>query len=266
VADPQPARGAPPVTFANGISRVPWAALAIGAAMVVSTAVGISGWERVRTRPKGRMIDVTGSAKKRIVSDRIEWTASIGTRNMDRTEAAKALAGHVKTALAYLAEQGVQKTDIRVEAVGVQEVNGTEYVGTGEHRIEKTVFKGYLTSQQITIGSNDVARVERISREITQLLERGVPVSSSAPKYFYSKLGELKIEMLAAAARDARVRATSILAETGGGRIARLRSADMGVINVNPANSTDTSWEGNNDTSSLDKDIITIVHVTFELD
>jgi len=62
------------------------------------------------------------------------------------------------------------------------------------------------------------------------------------------------------------VRATSVLAETGGGRIARLRSADMGVINVNPANSTETSWEGKNDTSSLEKDIITIVHVTFEVD
>ena len=254
------------LTTSNGFGRVPWAAMTIGAAMVASTAVGIGGWERVRTRPKGRMIDVTGSAKKRIVSDSIEWTATIEIRAMDRTAAAKALAGHVKTALDYLAEQGVKKDEIRVEAVAVEEVKETEYIGTGAQRIEKTAFKGYKTSQQITIRSGEVARVERISREITQLLERGVPVSSSDPEYFYSKLGELKIEMLAAAARDARVRATSILAETGGGRIARLRSADMGVINVNPANSTETSWEGNNDTSSLDKDIITIVHVTFELE
>ena len=72
--------------------------------------------------------------------------------------------------------------------------------------------------------------------------------------------------MLTTAARDARTRATAILAETKGGNVARLRSADMGVINVNSANSTETSWEGNNDTSSLEKDIITIVHVTFELD
>jgi len=256
----------PTSTASSGFGRIPWAAIAIGAAMVASTAVGIRGWERVRTRPKGRMIDVTGSAKKRIVSDGIEWTATIEMRNMDRTVAAKALAAHVKTALDYLAEQGVKKDEIRVLAAAVEEVKENEYIGAGDKQIEKTVFKGYKTSQRITVGSNDVARVERISREITQLLERGVPVSSSEPEYFYSKLGELKIEMLAAAARDARVRATSVLAETRGGRIARLRSADMGVINVNPANSTDTSWEGNNDTSSLEKDIITIVHVTFEVE
>jgi hypothetical protein len=235
------------------LARVPWAALAIGAAMVASTAVGIRGWERVRTRPKGRMIDVTGSAKKKIVSDRIEWTATIETRNMDRTTAAKALAGHVKTALDYLTEQGIKKDEVRALAAVVEEIRETEYIGTGEKRIEKPVFKGYKMSQEITVRSGDVDRVDRVSREITQLLERGVPVSSSDPAYFYSKLGE-------------RVRANSILAEAGGGRIARLRSADMGVINVNPANSTETSWEGNNDTSSLDKDIITIVHVTFELE
>jgi len=250
----------------KGVARVPWAALAIGAAMVASTAVGISGWERVRTRPKGRMIDVTGSAKKRIVSDRIEWTATIETRDLDRTAAAKALAGHVKTAIDYLGTQGIKKDEIRAQAADAEEITATEYIGTGDRRIEKSVFKGYKMSQQIAVRSSDVERVDRVSREITQLLERGVPVSSSDPEYFYAKLGELKIEMLAAAARDARVRANAILAETGGGRVARLRSADMGVINVNPANSTETSWEGNNDTTSLDKDIITIVHVTFELE
>ena len=39
----------------------------------------------------------------------------------------------------------------------------------------------------------------------------------------------------------------------------------MGVININRANSTATSWEGNNDTTTLEKDILTIVKVTYEL-
>src|SRR6476659_9672854 len=137
------------MTTSNAVQRIPWGAIAIGTAMVVSTAIAISGWERVRTRPKGRMIEVTGSAKKRIVSDQLEWTATIETQNPDRTIAVKALAGHVKAALA-----------------DVDEVRETEYVGTGEHRIEKSVFKGYKASQAITVRSFDVERVERISREI----------------------------------------------------------------------------------------------------
>ena len=37
----------------------------------------------------------------------------------------------------------------------------------------------------------------------------------------------------------------------------------MGIININPANSTETSTEGNNDTSSYEKDIITIVRAEY---
>jgi hypothetical protein len=250
---------------ANG-GRVPWSAAAIGVALIVSVVIATSTWARVRTHPKGRIIEVTGSAKKRIVSDQIQWSAHIETSNDDRTAAYRALAGHVRTALAYLAEQGVKSDETRVLSAEVAERRETEYVGRGDERIERTVSRGYTASQVITVRSSDVARVERVSREITQLLERGVPVSSSPPLYFYTKLGELKIEMLAAAAHDARTRASNILEQTGGARIGKLRAADMGVINVNPANSTQTSWEGNNDTSSLEKDVLTVVHATFEIE
>jgi hypothetical protein len=240
--------------------------LVVSVAFVVATVIAGNTWERTKTRPKGRTIEVTGSAKKRIVSDQIEWNASLETENLDRTVAYRSLAGHVRTALAYLAEQGMKNEEVRVASAVVEEVRQTEFIGSGENRVEREVFKGYKTSQTIAVRSSDVTRVERISREITQLLERGVPIASSQPLYFYTKLGELKIEMLAAAARDARVRATNMLEQTGGAKLGKLRFADMGVINVNPANSTETSWEGRSDTSSLDKDILTVVHATFDLD
>ncbi len=90
-------------------------------------------------------------------------------------------------------------------------------------------------------------------------------VTSEDPKYFYTRLGELKVEMLAAAGKDARARAENILRSAGNSAVGKLIAADMGIININPANSTNTSEEGNNDTTSLEKDIITIVHAEFEL-
>lgn len=237
-----------------------------GIALVVATYVAASTWERVRTRPPERTIQVTGSAKKRIVSDQIAWSAEVAVVAMDRTAAYRELAAHAKAVLAYLASHGVPDAEVRVGAVTVHEVWDAETVGSGPDRIQRRVFRGFRLSQAVNVGSRDVERVERVSRGVTELLEQGVPVSSSEPSYFYTRLGDLKIEMLAEAARDARTRAENILEKAGGARIARLRYADMGVINVNPANSTETSWEGNNDTTSLEKDIITIVHVTFELE
>lgn len=239
--------------------------VAIAIAVVVSTFALARAWERVKTRDV-RTIDVTGSARRRITSDLIVWTASIGTRATDRQAAYRALHEHSDKALAYLRAQGLTDAELSPSAVTVSEVVETEYVGTGEERIERQVSRGFAAAQSITVSSGRVALVERISREVTSLIEAGVPVVSQAPRYFYTKLGELKIEMLAEASKDARLRAEKMLGSLAAGGLGRLKTADMGVINVNPANSTASTWDGNNDTTSLEKDIITIVHSTYELD
>jgi hypothetical protein len=240
--------------------------IAIGVAAVVATWIASSTWERVRTRPPDRALQVTGSAKKRITSDLIEWTGLIVVDNpTDRTAAYRTLHGHTDKVLAYLRAQGVKDAEVRPSSVSVEELSETEYQGKGENRIEKRTFKGYRTKQSVTVSSADVARIERVSREVSQLMEQGISITSEAPSYYYTKLGELKIEMLAEAAKDGRNRADNIIRSAGGASIKRLRSADMGIININPANSTETSAQGNNDTTSFEKDIITIVHVTYEL-
>ncbi|MGC4054567.1 MAG: SIMPL domain-containing protein [Paludibaculum sp.] len=126
--------------------------------------------------------------------------------------------------------------------------------------------KGFRACESIVVRSTDVPLVEKASREITSLLEDGISVNSEPPRYFYTPLGELKLQMLTAAAKDARGRADDILGSAGNAKIGKLVVADMGIININPANSTTTSGEGNNDTTSFEKDIITIVHAEFEVE
>jgi len=241
------------------------AAVAIAVAVVTATYIGASRWEHVRNKPKERSLKVTGSAKKRILSDLAEWSATITVVDNDRTAAYRSVHEQMGKTRAFLASKGFKDDQVRASSVGVNELHESETVGTGELRVERKVFKGYQVTQAVSIRSTDVPKVERISREITELLDQGVAIESSSPAYYYTKLGDLKIEMLASASKDARTRADNIVKSAGGGSVGKLMGADMGVINVNPANSTETSWEGNNDTSTLEKDIITIVHITYEL-
>jgi hypothetical protein len=236
-----------------------------GLAVVLSTFIGARSWLQVKTRVV-RTIDVTGSAKRRITSDLIQWRATIATQDKtDRVVAYRALKGHVEKALAYLKAQGVKEPEIRVSAVETAELTEEQVTGSGENRVERTVPKGFRTTQSITVTSRDVAKTERVSREVTQLMEAGVPVASAPPEYYYTRLGEVKIQMLAEAAADARTRAERMLTSAGRTTLGALRSVSMGVININPPNSTKSSWEGNNDTTTLEKDIITIVRCTFDV-
>lgn len=246
--------------------------VALAGAMVWSTWIAADTFHSIKVKPEQRSIRVTGSAKKRITSDLIEWTATLEARAPDRTAAYKSLRQQTDRTIEFLKAQGIKPEEIQPQSASFEEdIEVTEEFkvlpGIKEPvRVEKKTKKGFITNQVIFVRSTDVTRVEKASREVTSLLEEGVSVTSSDPEYFYTRLGELKVEMLAAAGKDARARADNILKNTGGAKVGQLIAADMGIININPANSTETSHEGNNDRTSLDKDIITIVHAHFKLE
>ena len=122
----------------SGPSMAGW--LAVALATVVSTGIAARSWVTVRLH-RDRHIEVTGSAKRRIVSDLIEWRGTVTTENMDRTAAYKQLREHVERTLAYLKKQGVAETELRVYSVESEEIIETEYQGKGDDRIERKIKK-----------------------------------------------------------------------------------------------------------------------------
>ena len=60
-------------------------------------------------------------------------------------------------------------------------------------------FKGFLLTQHVRVESKTIDKVEALARDITDLIDKGIEFYSDQPQYYYTKLGELKIEMIAAA-------------------------------------------------------------------
>lgn len=61
-----------------------------------------------------------------------------------------------------------------------------------------------------------------------------------------------------------RARAEQIAAQ-GNRRVDGLRNARVGVVQINPLHSSATSWDGNKDTTSLEKTIIATVSASFAM-
>jgi hypothetical protein len=97
------------------------------------------------------------------------------------------------------------------------------------------------------------------------LIEQDVAFLSQQPSYHYTRIDELKIEMLAKATENAKQRAASMVQATGN-RIGLMRSARMGVFQITPVLSTDISDWGINDTSTLEKKVMAVVSVKFAID
>ncbi len=255
----------------RSISLPPLAALALALGMAVSTYIAANAWRDVRKQPDKNNIRITGSAKKRILSDLIEWSATVEGKGSDRTAAYISLKSGTEKVVELLKTQGIRPEDIKTQSATISEEFETlreDKVLPGTNvplRTEIRKSTGFHAVQVVSVSSANVPQIEKASREITSLLEQGVFVTSHSPRYYYTRLGELKLEMLAEAAKDARNRTENILRSAGNANIGQLVDSSMGIININPANSTETSTEGNNDTTSYEKDIITIVRAEYKM-
>lgn len=151
----------------------------------------------------------------------------------------------------YLIAKGIAKEEIIFKAVNTNPIYDQNYSSSGSYMGQ--TFKGYQLNQSLQIESRDVNKVEQISREITELLFQEVKFYSQPPRYYYTELESLKIEMISKATEDARIRAERI-AENSGSKLGRLISANMGIFQITGQNSTeDYSWGGTFNTTSKEK-------------
>lgn len=234
------------------------AGFALAVALVLSSIVG--AWAYTHAKNGEQVITVTGSARKRIKSDLVVWRAGVSYQAPQLSDAYKALSDNVPKVKQYLISKGVAENQITISSISSTTMHAKN--SNGEETGEIT---GYSLRQELMVRSTDVDKVEKLAREATELINQGILLESSPPEYLYTKLGDLKIEMLAEAAKDAKVRAQQIASSTGSS-IGSVRTARMGVMQITPADSNDVSDSGMNDTSSLEKDITAVVNVGFAVD
>lgn len=232
------------------------AGLFLAAGLVLSAMVVTRAWMRIT---ESQSITVTGSAKRAVVSDLILWNGSYSVEAATLLEAQKAL-GEARTKVgAFLGENQIPEPVFSSIQIEEQKESHRGEDGYTRHRTA-----GYKLAQSVEVRSTNITAVLAMDRETPRLVERGVLFTSSSPQYIYTKAGEAKVEMLAEATKDARARAEQI-ASQGDAHVAKLSSAKMGVFQITPEYSNETSWGGMFDTSSLNKTITAVVSATFSM-
>jgi len=233
--------------------------ICIAVATVISSIILSQGFLKIMKFTR-EVINVTGSAEKKIKSDYIVWRCGFSKREATLPAAYKALKGDLEKVRAYLIEKGVNSKDMNISQVSTETIYKKNEKGNATNEIQ-----WYRLSQNIEIRSNDVDKIDGVSREATELINQGIELESLAPEYFYTKLDELKIEMLAKATENAKLRAEN-MAKSTGNKIGFMRSAKMGVFQITPATSTEVSDWGVNDTTSLEKKVMAVVTVSFAIE
>ena len=224
--------------------------LALIAIALVIGAFVIAGAYKYKFKST-QTIRVTGSAGVDFTSDLIVWNGSYSRNDYDLKAAYAQLKSDESNIKGYLTRKGIKQTEIIFSAVKIDRRFRTKYSEDGKYAGNE--FEGYNLSQTVKVESGDIPKVEALSREITELIQTGIELNSPEPLYFYTKLSDLKLDLLSKAAEDARKRA-DIIAKSTGGEIGSVGKANMGIFQITGKNSNeDYSYGGAFNTSSKNK-------------
>ncbi len=230
----------------------------IAVATITASVILSQGAFRIMKFEK-ELINVTGSAQQQIRSDYAVWVGSFSRRESDLPTAYKKLQSDLETVMAYLLSQNIKQEEITVSQIT------TSVLYEKQDGRETNKIEGYVLNQSVEVDSKDVDAVTAVSRSSTDLINRNIEFVSWAPQYFYTNLDALKVEMLSKATENAKQRAESMVKSTGN-KIGLMRTAKMGVFQITSITSTDVADYGVNDTTSVDKKVMSVVNVSFALE
>ena len=232
---------------------VPFAIL--GGSFLLGVIIFVLTWKS--NYNSNQVINVTGSAKREIVSDLGVIKGTVSVESTTAEGAYKELKRQMPLLIDYLASKGFPK-----DKIDLQTIHSYPLYQMGTNGYSTNIIRAYNYSQRFQFNSTDVQKIKEVSLDLPSVVERGVNLQLDMPEYHYTKIADLKIEIQAEAAKDAKNRAEKI-AQATGREIGTLRDARMGVIQITPRLSNQVSDYGINDLSSIDKEITAVVNASF---
>lgn len=225
-------------------------AIIVGIAFFLAAlALGIAFYQ---TKKPVKTVSVVGLAEKDFTSDLIVWNIQYDVIENDMKTSYTKIKEQAAIVKEFLMSKGIKDSEMDFKNISTdRKIDGHWENG---HWVEK--FVGYESRQTVRIESKDVDKIEKVIRAISELYEQNINIDSWNPEYYYTKLADLKIEMLAEASKNARERAETIT-KNAGGRLGDLKTATTGVFQITAPNSADEdySWGGAFNTSSKQKHV-----------
>ena len=224
-------------------------------ALIVGVAAVAACWQIARGLQNFRRgenkIQVTGMAEKQITSDLIVWNITVSGKAFNKSEAYAEFDRSNRQVRKYLRDCQIPDSCIEANSVSIDKQTRSEY------------DSGYAVTQNIAVSSRNPPVIEKAYQKISALYEHNVNFSSNDLLYYYTKLNDLKMELLHNASIDAYKRAETI-AEGCNASVGSLQSSSMGVFQIVGLNSSeDYSWGGTFNTSDKEKKASITLRATY---
>ncbi|HET6522840.1 MAG TPA: SIMPL domain-containing protein [Geminicoccaceae bacterium] len=202
------------------------AALALGLGVAAGGRFVGDGF--VAARLGDRFVTVKGLSERDVRADLALWPLRFVATGDDLGRVQDKIAADGEAVARFLTGQGFGADEFAVQSLQVTDVLAQPYrSGPVESR--------FIIAQLVMVRSTDVDRVAAASRRTSELVRAGVVLSSDMgptnPAYLFTRLNDLKPEMIAEATARAREGAAEFAADSGS-RVGGIRQASQGVFQI----------------------------------
>jgi hypothetical protein len=204
-----------------------YAGALIVAAGVTGAGVAV-GHGLVDARRADRFVTVKGVSEREVEADLAFWSITLTAPAEELRSAQADIDRSVAQVISYLAEFGLDSSAVSREGSQVVD-RATQVQLSGDEPLR------FVVNQTLLVRSTDVEAIHAASQSVGRLLAAGVPITSgnsweyTRPTYTFTRLNDVKPEMIAEATASAR-EAAQQFANDSGDRIGGIRRANQGVF------------------------------------
>jgi hypothetical protein len=198
------------------------------AAVVVSAGIAGAGWLVGKglsdMRSLDRFVTVKGLAERDVMADRAVWPITYVVTDDVLQNAQAKIESDTTALLAFLETHGITKDMTELQSLQVTDQLAQSYrSGPIESR--------YIVSQTIQVRTDKIEAVVAATQDY-----------NPGPSFMFTKLNDIKPEMIAAATANARESAQQFATDSGG-HLGGIRRATQGLFQILPADGAPNTME-----------------------
>jgi hypothetical protein len=236
---------------------------ALVGALILALGIAVAGWlvgdGFARGRAVDRYVTVKGVSERTVTADLAVWPLRFVATGDNLAATQAELGAAALKVRRFLTAAGVAEGEIEMQRLEVNDLQANPYRSG-------PITNRYIIAQTLVVRSSDVARTVELSQRVGELVDAGVVLGGDAapspgPFYLFTKLNDLKPEMIAEATKRAREGAERFAADSAS-RLAGIRRANQGVFEILPRNDT----PGMSEETQVEKTVRVVSTIEYRLE
>lgn len=178
-----------------------------------------------------RSVTAKGLSEREYEADIIIWPIQFSQASNNLIELYNSIDGNTSEIEKFLVDKGIEANDITFSSPAITDKSAQQFVNDA-----KVEFR-YTALQTVTVYSKNVNGVREVMSTLSNLGKKGIVFTGgnyeTQPEYIFTRLNEVKPEMIEEATRSARNVAQKFAADSDS-KLGKIKRASQGQFSIDP--------------------------------